>query len=432
MVSTQCPICTGRRRFCIHKSYPLPRSFALEQAVRAKLKQSFFGPSTSVFVGRAGYPVVRAGPLAALETLPDLENPAAWVGKSYAEIITLRSMLLRSEQLAGISERSRFTAALQELALAELPPDTELHFSKVPHYRFTLSDSLQPMGPSGQLLQMRVAENVRVAPAVERIANDELKAAEATAALYAKGQDVYKITTILSSGALGIGSRKRLVPTRWSITATDDQVAKALLPEVRQFPQLREPLVGEAEFMDNHFVQLFLPGAWEFENFETWVPGSNWFDAALTQASSLRPAAPAAAGTGTLLRMPKYTVIQEHEPHAGRTSYAESQAGGYYASRIAAVELLHRLRRQSRVIVFREVGDGYAIPLGVWLVREAARRAAQSLRTFSTPEEALAFARSRLRVPWAQYCQQSRLLRQKNLASFFKGPGVQAPAASAV
>src|SRR3989338_6898550 len=308
MVPAACAICTGRRRFCIHRSYPLPASFAIEQAVRAKLSQDFFGPSTSVFIGSHGYPNVRAGPLAALEQLPDLENPAAWVGKSYAEIITLRSMLLRSEQLSAVTERSRFTRTLQELALAELPPDTELRFSKVPRYRFTLSDSLQPMGPSGLLEQMRVAENVRIAPAVERIASDELTAAQATAALYSSGQDVYKITAILSSGALGIGARRKLVPTRWSITATDDQVAKALLEEGRRFPQLREPLVGEVEFMDNHFVQLFLPGAWEFENFETWVPGSNWFE------GSLHP-------TGKLSRTPRYNAIQEHEPFAGRTDY---------------------------------------------------------------------------------------------------------------
>src|SRR3989338_7080092 len=167
MVPAACAICTGRRRFCIHRSYPLPASFAIEQAVRAKLSQDFFGPSTSVFIGSHGYPNVRAGPLAALEQLPDLENPAAWVGKSYAEIITLRSMLLRSEQLSAVTERSRFTRTLQELALAPPPPpepsrrgrdprrsphppgepplptpppDTELRFSKVPRYRFTLSD----------------------------------------------------------------------------------------------------------------------------------------------------------------------------------------------------------------------------------------------------------------------------------------------------
>lgn len=411
MVSTACPICTGRRRFCIHKSYPFPRSFDIAKRVEAKLSQDVFGPSGSVFIGKFGYPNVRAGPLAALEALPDLENPAAWVGKSYADIITLRSMLLRSEHVANIKEQSRFTQDLQELALSRAPADTELHFHKKPVYRLTISDSLQPMGPTGALDRLRVAENVRIAPAVERIVTDDLTAAQAASALYGTGEDVYKVTTILSSGALGSAARKKLVPTRWSITATDDIVAKALLAEVRQFPELPRPLVGEAEFMGNRFVQVFLPGAWEFENFETWVPGSNWY------AGSNEP-----RGTGKLLRTPRFNVIEEHEPFGGRTGYAESQAGGYYASRIAAVELLHRLRKQARVIVFREVGDDYTIPLGVWLVRETARRAAQALRTFGSAEEALAFARSRLRVPWSTYCKQSKLLPQRSLASFFSAP----------
>ena len=110
-------------------------------------------------------------------------------------------------------------------------------------------------------------------------------------------------------------------------------------------------------------------------------------------------------GWRDVTRLPSTTI-------PGRRTAAASQAGGYYASRIAAVELLHRLRRQARVISFREVGDGYAIPLGVWLVRETARRATQNLRAFSSAEEALAHARSRLRVPWECYVSQSALLAE--------------------
>ena len=147
--------------------------------------------------------------------------------------------------------------------------------------------------------------------------------------------------------------------------------------------------------MDNSFTILLMPGYWEFENFEAWAPGSNW--SAQTQAK----------------------IIPEYEPYHGRTAYAESQAGGYYASRISVVRYLEKIRKQARAVVFREVSEGYSVPLGVWVVRETSANAfKQKPHIFDTKKEALDYINPKLKVPLNQYTKQSKILSQRTLADF--------------
>jgi len=226
--------------------------------------------------------------------------------------------------------------------------------------------------------------------------DDELKAEEAGFLLYTRGEDVYKISLILSSGALGSEKNKKLVPTRWSITATDDIIFRRLVEDVKHYEQINEYLVFSSEYLDNHFFFLLMPGNWEFENFEAWSPGTTWS-----------------------FNLKKTEILEEYEPFQGRKTYASLQAGGYYASRLAVIEYLHRVRRQARVVGFREIHEGYTIPLGVWVVRETARNAFRSKPLkFDSLGNALKHIGSRLRTPLSEYIKKSVILRQKRLCDF--------------
>jgi hypothetical protein len=117
--------------------------------------------------------------------------------------------------------------------------------------------------------------------------------------------------------------------------------------------------------------------------------------------------------------MKETQVVGEYESFKGRTGYADKQAGGYYAARIAVCEYLNRIRRQARVFSVREIYEGYTIPLGVWVVRETARNAFKNqARKFSTRKEALEFMGTRLRLDVREYARQSKMLRQKRLWDF--------------
>jgi len=395
MVSIQCPICRGKRPFCIHKSYPLPKNFSMEQKIKDKLSKDFYGPSYSVFVGQYGYPDVNIGPLAGLEAKIGIDNPSEWFGKPYEDIIELRSLLIRSQQKESIFSKSRFVMDNQELALASRPTDTEITYKKSPIYNFTLSDSIQPMGPVGSVEKLRVTENVKISRQVDKVVSDELKASEAANVLYKSGIDVYKISSILSSGALGLEQNRKMVPTRWSLTASQTIIADQLISEIKDFPSINEYRVYSSEYLDNHFEVLIMPGNWEFENFEVWAPGSNWYPHTKTR------------------------IIDEYEPYRGRTAYAESQAGGFYSSRCGVAMGLKGIKKQARVVVFREVYEGYSIPVGSWQILENVINAfSQPYERFNTKQEALNYLKTKLRIPVDEYIKKSIILKQRKLTDF--------------
>jgi hypothetical protein len=397
MVSTarMCLVCKGSRALCGHVHCPLMARIRVESKVR-NLPMDFFGPSTSIFVGRIGYPRVSVGPLAAVEYSESIDEPSRWFGMPYTELITMRSMLLRARASRDVRSRERYVLENQELALSDRPTDVELTFRSKPAYRVSFSDIVQPMGPSASLRKMRLAGNPHIPRSVDSVVSDDIRAGQAGILLYQSGHDIYRISSILSSGVLGRRESRRLVPTRWSIVAVQDMIALDLIRKIRECPQIDGFRVCSSEFLDNHFEVLLMPGNWEFENFEAWAPGSMW-----------------TAG----LKRPE--VIEEYEPFSGRKGYAELQGGGYYASRLGVAEGLAGLRRQARAVVFREVYEGYTVPLGNWQILENVRNAfRQPFKEFSSRQEALEHIDSRLRLPVRDYMACSRLLGQSRLADF--------------
>ena len=80
-------------------------------------------------------------------------------------------------------------------------------------------------------------------------------------------------------------------------------------------------------------------------------------------------------------------------------------------------EHLRRLGRQARVIVFREIDHEYAIPVGVWQVRENVRHALMTGPTLTTDNlgEVFVYLDNRLKSGLSRYVRVSRILGQKRL-----------------
>jgi hypothetical protein len=157
----------------------------------------------------------------------------------------------------------------------------------------------------------------------------------------------------LSVGNLGIGKNRKLVPTRWSITAVDDTVGKDWLNEIRQYPET-DYTSFFGGYLGNYFLILFYPDVWSYELFETYMPKSSWNVTEETQFTT------------------------DYEAYAGRKTYAENCGGGYYAARLPILEKLKGMKRQASVLCLRFITGEYAVPLGVWVVREAVRKAMSS------------------------------------------------------
>jgi len=217
--------------------------------------------------------------------------------------------------------------------------------------------------------------------------------------LYRRGFDVYDINSILSAGALGQTKQRRLVPTRWSITAVDDTVGKYLRGRIRNAPSIDEVQVWANEYVGNRYWVVLAPGNWEFELVEMKAPGSIW---------NPDP------GDNIWL-------ASASEGYEGRSSYVEETAGAYYAARLGVLEYLESIGRQAKCLVLREVSDDYWAPVGVWQVRESVRNAFEGqYGEAETFHEAVSEVATRLPVSYARLRRKSELAAglQSNLSAF--------------
>lgn len=383
---------------CGQRTCPLLERMRIQNPIKARLSEDMSGQSPSIFVGWKGYPNVYAGPMTSMDSSKTtlLDDPSRWYGKGFDDIIEMRSLLVRSKQSRNVREKTRYVSELQEIALSKKPVDVETHFKKKPTYSISFSAINQPMGPSGVLEKLKVTENPKIPKKVDYVVSDELKAGDALGVLYGKEYDVYYLTNILSSGSLGVGDMRRMVPTRWSITAVDDILGKHLITKIRQYPPVNHFLSYSNTYLENHFEVLLIPGSWEFEQFEAWAPKTWW-----TQSHD------------------KPVIVEEYEGYKGKRGYALNEGGGYYAGRFGVVEALERMRRQARVVVFREVYDTYVMPVGVWEVRENVRKAMQSKpEKFNTLPAALDNINTRLTIPIQEYAKKSEILKQRRLSDY--------------
>ena len=210
---------------------------------------------------------------------------------------------------------------------------------------------LAPQGMRAELKKARIVGNVKVARKVDKVVNDDLKAVEGINYLYKNNFNEYTLSKILSIGALGMKKDKKLVPTRWSITATDDIIGKNILERVRGYKWIEEYELFFGEFMGNCYLIMLFPNVWSYELFELYLPGSSWNPGKEVKAST------------------------DYEGFDGRKDYASNTAGGYYASRLPILEHLDKIKRQAAVIAIRIELPSYWAALGVWVVRESVRKA---------------------------------------------------------
>ncbi|MGB9714296.1 MAG: Nre family DNA repair protein [Candidatus Bathyarchaeales archaeon] len=405
-----CVVCKGARFLCGKTRCPIivKANLFLKSAPLMQSEDIAGASPPSVFVGRIGYPYVYAGPLVppVQEDTSLYDLPEYWFGKPIDEIVGFRSMLIRGKhrvQVQKFEEAGKIIEKTRELALAVNPVDVELILKKKPRGFLLLDDEVQPFGPSAPIRDLRVG-NTRWDHQIEKAYGDtDLKAAEAVLELYSKGVLVTKIQRAFSVGAFGLEKNRRLVPTRWSITAVDSTLSKALMEKVKTFPEISEFRVYESRYLDNIFEVLMIPAKWSYEAIEAWYPGTVWNPSGRTAV-----------------------MFSDWEGYEGRTTYAEI-GGCYYAARLAVCEHLIKEQRQATVIVLREAHPGYIMPVGVWQVRENVRNAMrQKPFTFKTLDEALNFVASRFQIPIQRWIMRGVLLKnvlfQKKITDFL---GVQ-------
>ncbi|MDL5361912.1 DNA repair protein NreA [Halalkalicoccus sp. NIPERK01] len=370
-----------RRRLAREKSYAITDYLdEVEDRFNDALSGGSLVGSTapSIFVGHSNYPKVSTGllsPVGDEEHAAEYATDGTWYrqGLSIEDVVQRRTGLLNANRFtdvraAGLGPTTGgtdapsvhdvwdgFVGTQREVAIADRPVGVEIGLSDS-RLEFDLpdGDTAAPRGPRAGAESATLTENPHVPRPVEKtLEDDDWRAEGAMTYLYRRGFDVYEINRILSAGALGEAESRRLVPTRWSITAVDDTVGKYLRGSIRSNPSVDETRVFSSEYMGNRYWAILSPGNWEFELVEMKAPGSVW-----------NP-------VGS-----EVWIASDHEGYEGRTKYVDGgTAGAYYATRLAALEYLEEIGRQAKVLVLRHVSDEYWAPVGVWQIRESVRDA---------------------------------------------------------
>ncbi|WXG43461.1 MAG: Nre family DNA repair protein [Promethearchaeati archaeon SRVP18_Atabeyarchaeia-1] len=399
---SRCAQCRGFRRLCGKSICPILVKAKSIVELDPILKDAIHGSSPpGVFVGTWNYPKVLAGPLIPPilgEKTAIMDSPEMWLDKKIEDLLRYRFTLIRgktSVKVTSAQNPDRMLQTVQEIVMASRPTETEASFSKKPSLEIVFSPREIPIGPSAMMDKLKLAENPAVPNRVDAIVSDtDLKATSGMVELYNALIPQRQITRLLSIGLLGTKKRRRLVPTEWSITATDDILGRKLHEDVTRFAWANDFMLFGHEALHNNVQALFLPSAWMFEALECWLVGPN-----------PEPAS-------------------DHELFQGRRTYASNIGGAYYAARLPALEYLKQIRRQAAVIAFLEVKQDW-LPLGVFRFREILREALKNKPTrFNSLEGALYHLRRRLSSPLEIWTRKSKILEifrgQKKITSWLE------------
>ncbi len=442
--------------------------------VRENFSQGFQGSAPAPFVGRFGYPKVNVGILSPqfLGEMQKYDSPRMWnaddtpigvvASRRYelvnsrvrSEVQQVRSYYASSKLSPGSPSKSaeagkagKVLEVAREIALARKAVDVEILLRKKPALSAHPEKEIIPFGPQGEIAKVQLASNPSADSRLEKAAYDtDLKAVAALGNLYRQGFEENTLSKMLSVGSLGIGRNRRLVPTRWSITATDDTLGRELIRQVKDFPP------GDFQCFfgggwGNYYLVLFFPQVWGYELFETYLSpvfgphrgsaavaaesqdgsknikgtyGANGQVATSTSVPTAGTAALANAALANPWSRRGYAYSTDYENYEGRKDYAEETAGGYYAARLPVAERMKELKRQHAALVLRFITSEYKVPLGVWVCREAARRSlAEKPLYFASQELLLQYARELILKKFGLkidfLLRESRLLQEKKV-----------------
>jgi hypothetical protein len=242
----------------------------------------------------------------------------------------------------------------------------------------------------GEIKSVKFSNSTSVSP-IEKIFYDkDMNAQDAVLKLYNSGIEISKIQKCFSIGMLG--QKRKLVPTKWSITATDDIISKSLVDEILDYDLIDSYRIFSYEHLGNLFSVILFPHRWVYEMIEAWYSnGILGFGSDCEDARGIN-----------------------HPP---------AIAGAYFAAKLAVVEYLAANKIQAGVIILREIRPEYAIPVGVWQVRQGIREAMKENPELTDNfENALFLGTSNMSISkfeWLSHGKISNLIRQKTISDFF-------------
>jgi len=338
-----------------------------------------------VFIGSWGYPKVYAGPMLVPEKGDTslMDSPEKWVSNKFStdQLVDFRLNMIRGKEKLKVTDLdNRLMERIRQATLASKSVDSHASFKKKPRGA-SFNDTSSPHGPSG-LLSEFTPDNVRWEKNLDKTFYDwDLKAKPGVINLYEEDVPFSRIQKAFSIGALGGKKDRKLVPTRWSITACDSMLGDYLLDNVKHNDIIDHYRVYEYDSLKNHYAVILLPTAWKYE----------WMEAFLHVMGS------------------EELLFTDYERNIGKKEYS-SVGGCFYSCRFGVLEGMDREDIQAGAIVLREAYDGY-VPLGVFNVRENVRQAMKNqYKSFGDLKQAVSYVFRKMQLPGERFIKESTLL----------------------
>ncbi len=248
------------------------------------VEKNFTGNSPpTVFVGSKYINLNKAnvGILSPIENKEEAwkyDSPYYWYENNYSikNVVELRANLINARKKSSIFDvrnGSKFLQLAQEIAMSFKPTTIEVELEKKLIPKINLDNIHLPFGPSGNIKKIEAAENIKVNQKIEKAFYDtNLKAVDAVRYLSRAGIPEYQLSQILSIGILGLKKNRKLVPTRFGITATDDMIGKDYINDIKNYNVLENYKLYFGNYFGNYYLILMFPGVWSYELFESALP----------------------------------------------------------------------------------------------------------------------------------------------------------------
>jgi len=401
-----CVKCKGSKYLCGLQYCPIIERFrsfvGVLQRIDVTEKKVDGSSPPSVLVGERGYPKVRlmfnVPPNVFGDEAKNYENPSGWWGRqTLYDIISYRSGLLSAVKTHEITDPwSLYEKEISISAISEKPVRYDVSLLSTPDVRLKFDGIVMPRGPSAPAQEIKINDNSSPSKKLEKLIFDDMRASEAIINAYLNGEDVYKLTSAMSLGLLGLKKNRKLVPTRWAITSVDSIIGSYLLSKVKENTRWVDSVeVYHASYLGNYFHVLLYPSNYHSSWIEIWYPFSLWSY--------------------------ETTIVELNENYWGNYDFMD---GGYMAARLAVLEKMNRDKIQSGFIIIREITKEYYAPVGNWHIRETVRKAMENrIAKFDNLSDAIRFVQSRLKDQKVDLFSTnviSTAIKQRKIEDFFK------------
>ncbi|MGC9133174.1 MAG: hypothetical protein ACP5GJ_02125 [Nanopusillaceae archaeon] len=339
------------------------------------------------------YPKVSLGILTSYNENIDLyDNPIYWAKYNLPEeeIIKNRVSFVNAKKITDVNlprKNDRLYEEILEAMLSIKSINIELYLKKIIE-NGGISKVIGYYGYSGIVDKIKINENPKIPREVDNI--NEIKAGDAVYYLYKEGLSDYYISRLFSIGFFGYKINRKLVPSKWSITAVHSILEKKIKEEIKdKIKKVDKYYLFYYSLYGNDFYGILLPGNGKVELIETLIPGSIYN-----------------------LHGKNYII--------GR----DDKSGGYYALRLSFAEFMKNYKLKGDLVVFRFVTPNYKIPLGVWVVREGTKYMLNNLiEKFDNYNELIEYLNNKFHnkynISYFRLRKHSNILKQ-SILTFFK------------